>query len=730
MQTLELHYNWYTNLDAYNYKYTKQIAISHTDISGNGYVDESYSGLSYFDLQLETREGFLLIEIQYNGNTTGAAEITYHIANSLGELVEVHILIDFLTTIEAAKADKGELQILNEYFPFLKSGGTIQLNYVAANVFMDESIIVPNCGWLTVAHNGSEYYITGEPNENGDRIGGITIMPYSQYIYVNSYDVEKGEAAGFVLPNVDLEVRQQGGYVPPVVNSYFDVEPKIAYITSHSQTRNFNTVEQNISSVTLSTSVGWISASYSALASEINLYMSVNTWNDRVGYVGVSALAYDGTTYTKRITIKQSAAVVDGDISIDTDLTLLYESGRTMLGFTTTNIAGGISVAPNVDWLTCHITGNTLEVVNTENSANTPRQGEIVLTAATLGGATLYKTIYISQNAAPEYEETPIWRDVIIAFEGDNAEFIEYRILKKGANSPLYQGKLYFFENRAELKINDILENYIEETLDIDNFYDFQDNKGYGTFILQFNEGNDNWVDFKYYRVFNDWSYENDAKSGVISDILSYEIDPRQRFVQTYLDRADEHGTTVSISGGRNYSTRPFEINFNVESSIRSVVIPADKFYNLFVSVGGGDAVEYDITPTCKPYCLYWLNKRGGYNSYLFNDNTVKSDNITNYDYTTNANNNTKEFERKQYLKEYRETWQIKSDYVPQHIGDILAEIAHTPQAWLHILGDDKIIPVNITDTSVQYKTIKTNGKKPISYTFKLENSALKKRLL
>ena len=51
-----------------------------------------------------------------------------------------------------------------------------------------------------------------------------------------------------------------------------------------------------------------------------------------------------------------------------------------------------------------------------------------------------------------------------------------------------------------------------------------------------------------------------------------------------------------------------------------------------------------------------------------------------------------------------------------------------SPDVYLHDFKNDRIIPVNITDSSYKIKTYQNNGKKMVNYTINLEEGSLKIR--
>lgn len=702
------------------------------------YITVSIRGLKqgYFstrdDMGIETDVtvsdvGVGYVTFKIHNSTTPAQGVTRFVYEWGGtEIINVNIEWD--NSQATYDDDIGAFAVYNPQEAFFEAkGGRYMMQYYCYNVDVPETIINANYTWTKIVREGNIIYVNAPKNTTSyARTSKLTISP--KCLFLDDY-----------LDAVELTVYQDAGKYKPVDASEFNISPSVFYCSPAAQSATCTTEQVNINSVTVNTNVNWLHPTYSTSTQEITIGIGINTGAARSGIVSVTAVGTD-KTHTKIIGIKQYDAIVDGSINVENDgLTATYKlTNFSNLPYTLTSITPStVNITTSYSWITPTInrTNNTFSVRVLANNTGVTREGSVVLSGTSTGGGTAYKTVNVIQGLNPPIEESPIWRDMIETFtpEYPEKDYTSYRVAD-GEGNIIYNGRAYFNpDDEVKIKFNSIFENYINETIDL-NSIGLQGNNGYSMFGVQRwnNEFND-WLDIKEYMVYNDWSYDPDRMpSGLISQshILSTTLDPRQLFIQTYFNSIHDATTEVHLYGSSATSSRPLFDNFNVDDEIASYILKAGRAIHLETYVGDDETnkIEYNVELTCKPYALYWLNKYGGYDSMLLNKTTKQTDRLTNYDYTREIDNNTDEFEKIQYLKEIKQTWSIKTDILNDRQSEIVAEIAHSPQVYLHILDEDKIIPVNVTDSSVEHKQWRNNQRKRIVYTFTVENSQLHKR--
>lgn len=702
------------------------------------YITVSIRGLQqgYFstrdDMGIETDitvsdVGVGYITFKIHNNTTPAQGVTRFVYE-WGGSEAINCVIEWDNTQATYDDDIGAFAVYNpQEALFEAKGGRYMMQYYCYNVNVPETIINANYTWVSIVREGNIIYVDAPRNTTSyTRTSKLTISP--RCLFLDDY-----------LDAAELTVYQDAGEYKPTDASEFSISPAVFYCSPAAQSAVCTTEQVNIESVTVNTNVNWLHPTYNADTQEVLINMDVNTGAARSGTVSVTAVGTD-KTHTKIIGVKQGDAIVDGSITVKNEDLIadyrmnIFNGQQYFLSSVTPSTVG---IYSNNSWITPTIDRNTqtynVRVLTNNTGAN--RDGSIVLSGTSIGGGTAYKTVRVIQSLNPPIEESPIWRDMVETFtpEWVDEDYTSYRVAD-GEGNIIYNGRAYFnADGEVKIKFNNVFENYINETIDLKKD-GLQGNNGYSTFGVQrWNDEYDGWLNIKEYMVYNDWSYNTDRMpSGLISQshILSTTLDPRQMFIQTYFNSNNDATTEVHLFGSSATSSRPIFDNFNVDDEIASYVLKAGRAIHLETYVGDDETnkIEYNVELTCKPYALYWLNKYGGYDSMLLNKTTKQTDRLTNFDYTREIDNNTDEFEKTQYLKEIRQTWSIKTDILNDRQSEIVAEIAHSPQVYLHILDEDKIVPVNVTDSSVEHKQWRNNQRKRIVYTFTVEDSQLHKR--
>lgn len=164
---------------------------------------------------------------------------------------------------------------------------------------------------------------------------------------------------------------------------------------------------------------------------------------------------------------------------------------------------------------------------------------------------------------------------------------------------------------------------------------------------------------------------------------------------------------------------------FSVNSGVTTWIKNINVWDNSRVIIDS--AVTYDIK-YCGDMALYYLNARGGWDSFLIEGKVIKKDNYTIYEYDRAFSNQTIDYERGRYLNEIETAYELHTGWLTDSQSAILAKnLLGSNQVYAHNLVTDKIFPVVITDTSAEYKTYKNEGKL-VSYTINIVESQSKVR--
>ena len=149
---------------------------------------------------------------------------------------------------------------------------------------------------------------------------------------------------------------------------------------------------------------------------------------------------------------------------------------------------------------------------------------------------------------------------------------------------------------------------------------------------------------------------------------------------------------------------------------------------NLNNEVISFSGVSYEGT-YCGNYALYYQNLYGGWDAFLIEGNVTVSHKTTDYKYGKSIDNTTLDKETWVYAKDVKVSYAATTGWLSDEESERLAKhLLSSPDVYLHDFKNDRIIPVNITDSSYKIKTYQNNGKKMVNYTINLEEGSLKIR--
>lgn len=288
----------------------------------------------------------------------------------------------------------------------------------------------------------------------------------------------------------------------------------------------------------------------------------------------------------------------------------------------------------------------------------------------------------------------PIWKDTYYI---STADTLNYRILLEG--DEIYAGKAVKYPDADEMfiNVNKICSNYLESDIDVllnlmpdsstaITHYDAQ---------RQFDfEVGDAVVET--YVFYNDWSYtENKPITGstITSNPINGHYVPGMLKLRTARTTSS---TPVCTTTGQ---------------------------------VGGDAALGYTTQVKCTPYVLYYLNSYGGWDAFVIEGNTSKKDAFTTFTTDRAFNNTTLEFEYNKYVQEIKTTYVMNTGLLTDEQSSNLAKnLVGSLKVYLHNIDEGWVKPVVITDSSVDYQTYTTNGRKLSQYKITVQESQTKVR--
>lgn len=269
-------------------------------------------------------------------------------------------------------------------------------------------------------------------------------------------------------------------------------------------------------------------------------------------------------------------------------------------------------------------------------------------------------------------DNIPIWREEILKIN-TNTEWIEYHI-DTIDNLVLYAGKAYKEPNKdyIAIPVNEICSNYINQIEWPE--YGLTDSKDYiKTFIVKTSLG-DNYI----YQFKDDWSYG------------------RQRNIP---GRWLGNKSDIIITGkkGDKLILPDKEIVFNDYQTYRQDL--SNYICGSVISFN-----EFKWTITDLNAVLYYTNKQGIWQFLGCSANVLQTDDINS---SIAKENPLKSFK---YANTIERTWEINTGWLKGDLADLFSSL----NVYLWFSGD--YIPVQITNSSAEYKNYTNNGKHLVSY--------------
>lgn len=269
---------------------------------------------------------------------------------------------------------------------------------------------------------------------------------------------------------------------------------------------------------------------------------------------------------------------------------------------------------------------------------------------------------------------SPIWKDVSYT---SSTSPLKYTLSVD--DTEIFNGIAYARPGSEYVifNINKICQNWLSSSVpDIRTYtgtYTHED--AYRTFILK----NESGTTLETYKFLYDWSYD-DYFTGQTCNL------------------------NKPINGHYLYGQLVFNTNFNGSAVTTTVGTSTGNFC-------GGE------------YAIYYLNRYGGWDSFLIEGNGVKTDTYSKYYTNKSFNNTTLDFERKVYNNQITTSYELHTGWLTDVQSENLAfNLLPSNAAYLHDFTKNQIKPVVITNSECEYQKFR-NGKKLNKYTITVENS-------
>lgn len=351
----------------------------------------------------------------------------------------------------------------------------------------------------------------------------------------------------------------------------------------------------------------------------------------------------------------------------------------------------------------------------------------------------LQSVLTIIQSRLVILNEYNISKPIEVTLNKGTSDYIEYALVN--GSEIIYQGKLYCPKNTVTLRLNEIVESYINSqplTKSLTSVYkstdyslfEFYYTNDDGATTLKLGEG--------LIKVYNDWSYPSTT---AITMDTNYSIDNKvYNNVPIFLRYRLQKSRTATVSviqiNTDSSETVLTSGTFN-QTSVGVTLMPTTSstvdHWKVIVVPQYGTTVEQNFYPTNadKRLTLYFRTKLGGWGTLYFNRSSQESDNytISNYITTSPTVNGNRTV---QYKKNYTQQWKCNTDWISDSKSELVNDAFASTECYLYEANSDvlygyNLIPVNITNTSSTLKKFFANGRKFNQYQFTVENADEKK---
>jgi hypothetical protein len=329
----------------------------------------------------------------------------------------------------------------------------------------------------------------------------------------------------------------------------------------------------------------------------------------------------------------------------------------------------------------------------------------------------------------------PIWKDYYSTL---GTADLTYRIILRDTGDPIYVGKAHMRPGQTSnsIRINDICADFFKDTLPAMSQAEFSELDFPITFKVQIEvpgpHGTTIWQDVDTVAFDNNWSYDYgyDPETMGLSFPINGHLDPRQPIVLSVYD-AEEVVADIYFTDGSTMQvtipvsrTNDFNEDFNFDFSRETrgsasgvaVLLPSQWPGEIArVEIGGNVYKGVDV---CARYALYYVNAYGGWDSFLIEGNTLETDAITRHNRMVEYDNNDiSNRGESNYLNEISKGFSFTTGWLQDDESQRMHHLVNSTCVYLYDLTYGEMIPVVVTDETLEYKTYGNQGNRLVNYT-------------
>lgn len=283
----------------------------------------------------------------------------------------------------------------------------------------------------------------------------------------------------------------------------------------------------------------------------------------------------------------------------------------------------------------------------------------------------------------------PIWKETNYIVDANNSPFtysievlngvVEVNGKTQDNWETIFNGKAWVRPDADEITINlnKICQNYLEVNYTPQAGVVKEDGK-----VKQFRLLNENGVVLDSYRFFWDWSFKED----------------------TY---TPPFGLNHPINGKTIQGVYIFKSSYGRDNVITTFGTKSPNALPELYKEVDGCGVKY---------ALYYLNRYGGWDTFIFEGNVNKTD--------TYDRKYVKDKFKNPFINDITTSYQLHTGWLNDEQSErCVFNLLSSNHIYLHDLIKDEIVKVYITDTEGKYKTFKNNNNKLINYTIMVSQS-------
>lgn len=438
------------------------------------------------------------------------------------------------------------------------------------------------------------------------------------------------------------------------------------------------------------------------------LALDANTGAARTDTITITGQDIWGNTITASATITQGAAGSTHSISaawrsaLGYDGILSWEGGQEQALITFTGTFTGdtsISYGTLPEGVTIALANNSvLDAYYTGGNIAQTRVIPVSISRTGDDGVTYTAMLNLTLAAGGVF---PIWQDIFGTIVSDE-DWEDYELYDNGLQ--FYAGRAFAYPDESNIRVNvsRVAAPYLT------SYYKDVDMVSGGTAIGSYTFVRDYSYDTAMDYTQNQWL--NRPVNGRVPSGVKLSAAMWGAHSGGYMQVADEGGSLVvnqAIVKGLNTGEW---ISGN-----------AGKVYTL-----GGE--RYEVVDMCRGALLKYVNAYGAVDFLFLEGVAKKTDKITRASYEKDAAAMTTDFETRDYQATMEATWNGATGWLTDAQSQRMKHLVESVEVYMVDTATGEDIPVVMKETSLEYKTFASNGRKMVNYTLQWTESQKKIR--